>query len=82
MASTSFAKYLAALAASGLKSKRHRRLKTSTTNKWVTERIDILPMNLVELHKMTKGYVDEGQSRTSTQASVNRAADETARRKI
>ena len=52
-------RYLAALAVSGLNNKRHGRLKTSITNKWVTERIDILPKNMVELHKMTKGYVDE-----------------------
>ena len=52
-------RYLAALAASALHNKQHGQLKTEIKNKWVTEKLDILPKNLVELHKMTKGYVGD-----------------------
>ena len=52
-------RYLAAVMASRLHNKRHRQLKNEIKNLWVTQKRDILPKNLSELHKMIEGYVDD-----------------------
>ena len=57
-----------------LHNKRHSRLKTETTNKWVMEKLDILSKNLVELHKMTKGYVDDEVPLGKPRYDPNKAA--------
>ena len=66
-------RYRAALAASGLSSKRHGWLNMNIANKWVTERIDILPKNFVKLHKITKGYVDDEVPRGKPRYDPNQA---------
>ena len=62
-----------ALAASALHNKQHGRLKTEIKNKWVTEKLDILPKNLVELHKMTKVYVGDEVPRGRPRYDPNEA---------
>ena len=66
-------RYLAALAASALHNKRRGRLKMEITNKWVTEKLDTLPKNLVELHKMIKGYMGEEVPRDKPRYDPNEA---------
>ena len=67
-------RYLAALAASALRNKHHDELKTEITNKWVTEKLDIFLKNLVELHKITKGYVDNEVPRGKPRYDPNEAS--------
>ena len=66
-------RYLAALVASALHNKRHRRLKNKVKNLWVTQKLDILPKNLTELHKMIKGYVDDKATRGRPRCDPNEA---------
>ena len=65
--------YLAALATSGLHSKRHGRLKNEIKNQWVTQKKDITPKDLTELLKMTEGYVNDEAMRVKLRYDPNKA---------
>ena len=65
--------YLTVLAASALYPGRHGRLKNEIKKKWVTEKIDILPRNLVELLKATEGFVDDKTTQNKPRYDSNEA---------